>query len=332
TDQMYTMEPTEMPDQYYNYTSLSFYYYYYYDNPSGSYYWPYIINSISFKGIAPLGLLLNVIFLFVVFRVRAMHTTANIHLSNLAVADIMYLALMEFRFVTGDSSFATLVVNYVAYMASMFFVTVVALGRAFAINYPFRAREVLSKSLAVKAAVVVWIISLLASIGYNILRVNLSDDDQNALDIVHLCINPTFLVLNIVLYTCMISGLLRSLGQMAESSVNQRRMVQMLTINTTVFFSFHIAVTTFNLYSRFNNVDPTVMNIGHSAIFMLLTINSSVNPVVYSATNADYRTAVVTAFCCGRCFWRRRRGSTTQTTNSYTIIRMNNLRVGTNAV
>ena len=161
-DQMYTMEPTEMPNPNYNYTSWSFYYYYYDDDdPPGSYYWPYIINSISFKGIAPLGLLLNVMFLFIVFRVRAMHTTANIHLSNLAVADIMYLALMEFRFVTGDGSFATLVVNYVAYMASMFFVTVVALGRAFAINYPFRAREVLSKSLAVKAAVVVWIISLL---------------------------------------------------------------------------------------------------------------------------------------------------------------------------
>ena len=324
-------EGGDLPD--YMYYSSNYSYIIYDDYTTYvSFYWPYVINSISFKGIAPFGLLMNTIFLFVVCRVRAMHTAINIHLSNLAAADIFFLAIMEFRFATGITSFALSVLNYVAYMASMLFVTVAALGRAFAINRPFRAREIMSKSCAARVAVGVWTLSLLFSIGYNLLMANPESVDQNALDIFYLFINPTFLCVNVALYICMICGLHRSMQQITDSSVSQRRMVQMLAINTAVFFSFHLAVTSFNLYSMFNKMDQSAMQIGFALLFMLLTLNSSINPLVYSTTNVDYRAAVVSAFWCDRCACHNRDDTQTQSTGSNTTIRMTNLRTCPSAI
>ncbi|XP_038053562.1 neuromedin-U receptor 2-like [Patiria miniata] len=301
-----------------NFTEYSYYYMYYVDPVlQDAYDWSDVINAISTKGIIPFGLLTNLIFLFVVIRVRAMHTPINIHLSNLAVADMLFLLINVFQYATGIATLATGVLTYLPYLASMLFVTAMAAGRCFAIYCPFRARTGPTTCRAVVVAVVVWVVSLLFSVAFNLIVYSQSVDGL-VLNLLYLLINPIFLVVNVVLYACVIGGLFKHRRINASTALSQRRLVFMLVTNTAVFFAFHIAATSFNLYAMFNPMPRATAVIGHALIYMLSFLNSSVNPLVYTATNAEYRAAFLSAFtfpCCRGC----RFGKNKQRTNYIAI-------------
>ncbi len=137
------------------------------------------IASISVTVILPFilsaGLVINTAFLYVVARVRRMHTVTNLFLVNLAVADTVFLAVAGGEQIimyinspiVGDRLFIGLagcvaipLIIYTCYFASLAFVTIVSVHRFFATCRPLNLKMIRSKNRAIKLSVAAWILSL----------------------------------------------------------------------------------------------------------------------------------------------------------------------------
>ncbi|XP_077991453.1 thyrotropin-releasing hormone receptor-like [Glandiceps talaboti] len=126
----------------------------------------------------PFGIILNCLFLFVVFRVRSMRTLTNMYLSNQAVVDCTlltaYYIVAVVEPITSDivhdkSAFGApgcLLINIIldiGLFVSEFNITLVTFERYMAICKPFKADRISSKSRTVKSIVLTWIIGLICS-------------------------------------------------------------------------------------------------------------------------------------------------------------------------
>ncbi|XP_072032749.1 thyrotropin-releasing hormone receptor-like [Amphiura filiformis] len=141
------------------------------------------IASISVTVILPFiltsGLVINTAFLYVVGRVRRMHTVTNLFLVNLAVADTVFLAVVCGEQivlyinspVSGDRLFMGLagcvaipLLVYTCYFASLAFVTIVSVHRFFATCRPLNLKMIRSKNRAIKLSILAWLLSLMMSL------------------------------------------------------------------------------------------------------------------------------------------------------------------------
>lgn len=127
-----------------------------------------IINPI----ILAIGLWGNLAFLFVMFRIPRMKTITNLYLSNLAVADIMFLCIAIFekigRYIvspiSGDQSMlgrAGCITIYpimnASYYASLYLITMGTVEKYYAICRPVQHRVFGSRGRSIKLIVVGWI-------------------------------------------------------------------------------------------------------------------------------------------------------------------------------
>ncbi|XP_038053543.1 P2Y purinoceptor 4-like [Patiria miniata] len=127
-----------------------------------------------------LGCLLNGSFLYVVASIQSMQTTTNFYLVNLAVCDGLYLlsASYEIRayIVSGTVSCNTvqdghiscvmLLLQFIFYIASLAFITLVTMERFFAICYPIKSLALNRRRRIFKLAVGAWLISLVVGFLY----------------------------------------------------------------------------------------------------------------------------------------------------------------------
>ncbi|XP_072039820.1 neuropeptides capa receptor-like [Amphiura filiformis] len=127
-----------------------------------------IVNPIIFS----IGLIGNLAFLFVMFRIPRMRTVTNIYLTNLACADIIFLSIAILdklsryyispiagdQLCIGQAGCRSLyTVMNAAYYASLYLITMVALEKYYAICKPIQHRLFGSKERSYKFILAGWI-------------------------------------------------------------------------------------------------------------------------------------------------------------------------------
>ncbi|XP_006824188.1 growth hormone secretagogue receptor type 1-like [Saccoglossus kowalevskii] len=126
----------------------------------------------------PFGIILNCLFLYVVFKVSAMRTLTNMYLSNQAIVDCMFLSVYYIvqvgeplsTDVVHDKSFlgpvGCFIVNIaldICLFVSEFNIVLVTFERNMAICKPFKSDRISSKSRTFKLIIFTWIMGLVFS-------------------------------------------------------------------------------------------------------------------------------------------------------------------------
>lgn len=137
--------------------------------------WMYLLVIPS---ICLAGLVTNVIFLIVVYRIPSMRNTTNFYLGNLACADIMFLVISSAEYITGyllspirNDYIGREVIGCVLpkvavvmwFYASVLLVSLVTFERYFAICWPFKHKYVSSKKRTVLLTALMWTLALIFS-------------------------------------------------------------------------------------------------------------------------------------------------------------------------
>lgn len=135
-----------------------------------------IIIGIAMPCVLGIGVIANLAFLFVIFRVSYMRTTTNFYLAILALSDICFLSVTILEKMTaytaspvsGDSRFESSVgcvfyamTVYIAYFSSLGLITLVSLERYFALCSPVRHRQFRGRKHTLRLVVFNFIISVI---------------------------------------------------------------------------------------------------------------------------------------------------------------------------
>ena len=286
--------------------------------------------------ISIIGILLNSAFLFTLYRVKDMRTTTNIYLANLAVADEMLLIIRlstylgtylylpihyYFRITPFTSRFICGTPTLLAYLfsfASVFFISLVAFERYNAICRPATHRQTYSRARAMKLSLIAWAVSFGIVLCHNwsfdinvvcfvfpsspdisvfIRTCTGGESEYMSITIIQLCQFLLACVGNCLLYIRIVQRL-RNLRCNARKRSNHA--AKMLSINACVFFIcllpreiINVTVGLFHVQT-FGFVSDVLFWISMIAI----GINSAVNPLIYNASNPDYRDAFRRAFTC----------------------------------
>ncbi|XP_038060546.1 somatostatin receptor type 2-like [Patiria miniata] len=271
-----------------------------------------------FKIIAPIGILLNSIFLFVVIRVKSMRTIINVYLSNLAVADATYLIInmsaawaIEYTHIASGAYLTLVIASSTMQIASYGFVTVIAVERFSAVRQPLTQRARASKSRAGKVSAGVWVAAVVTGV-----LAGLANDTNYVTNVV---LNQVCVVIVILIFlatftitiTSYIYIVIKLCHSDRERQAGQTRrvypVVRMLVINTAVFFVLNLMDIAFNvinilmLFSIYKGAEAfidiywTCTDV-KVCLGIVRHINSSINTLVYSATNSQYRAAFLEAF------------------------------------
>ncbi|XP_070581398.1 galanin receptor 2a-like [Ptychodera flava] len=144
-------------------------------------------NSILLTRILPgtivyaVGIIVNVLFLFVVFRAPSMRTVTNRYLSNLAIVNTLFLTLYYIEHigeplasdVVNDKSYlgdvGCTMVNYslmVCLFTAQFVIVAFTTERYLAICHPFRAHRISSKSRTFTLIALTWLLGILFSVPF----------------------------------------------------------------------------------------------------------------------------------------------------------------------
>ncbi|XP_038061013.1 neuromedin-U receptor 2-like [Patiria miniata] len=132
---------------------------------------PTFLRLASFS-VSALGCLANVSLLLVLIRHKSMHTAVNIYLANLAVADVVLLALGSFGVLTDVLEYLPrdflgcvyIVLTAVPFITSLLTVSLLTLERYYAVCQPLKHRTVSSSTKrSIRRVGFVWCCSLLYS-------------------------------------------------------------------------------------------------------------------------------------------------------------------------
>ena len=301
------------------------------------------------------GIFSNLVFIFVVYRVKSMQTITNIFLFNLSVADTSLLVvsflpdirryIISYNLVSFNSPagcIATSLLTYLFYYASLWTITLVSVERYLAVCHPLKYTSWKSKRRPLGLVTASWIVSLLfasfAAPSSTRFYCVLSEQDGSVLERIPVCfpscqwclvalewtdVLQFFIALfvNVVLYSLIIKRLTRTLLLVnndddngddddvdkdtsrlkKEARIARDSVIRMLIINGIVFFICLFPFTIVNIMyigidSKwfYVNKNTRIHFTGTGRVMFL--INSSLNPIIYNATNARYRMAFKEAF------------------------------------
>ena len=307
------------------------------------------------------GVVSNLAFISVVYRMKSMQTTTNIFLLNLSIADIsllvvaftpcirryiIYYDVKSFNSPAG--CIATSFLIYLFFYVSLWTITLVSVERYLAVCHPLKYTSWKSKRRLLGLVTASWLVSLLfASLAVpstTMISCVILEDDGLVLERIPVCVYTCqgcfmavmwtdllqfaiALIVNVVLYSLIIKRLTKTslprnnddddddddadhndnnkdtktLKKQAKRA--QDALVRMLIINGIVFFICLFPFTIVNIvyigidplnewFSVHNNALVALLWIGR----VLYLLNSSLNPIIYNATNARYRMAFKQAF------------------------------------
>ncbi|XP_038071200.1 nociceptin receptor-like [Patiria miniata] len=262
--------------------------------------------------LSPVGLLTNLIFLYVVLRVRAMRSIIYIYLFNLAVADTSFLAislalssmwlsphplLTTVRDILSSSRLTCRIASYC-------FITTVAVDRYFAVTTPIKFRARATKSRAGKISAGLWAIALCAGTSHFIID-SLEVQNKLAVSVLKIVVHAAVLFINVCLYTIIVKTVYPTYHIHSTSSVSGNRILGIVILNTAVFFLYNLMAIIFSVVTLIQDVSDNRHLDSHTGVMylkrcvsILYLISCSIDPIIYSVANADRRVAFLQAFSC----------------------------------
>ena len=242
---------------------------------------------------------------------------------------------------------------YLGFYASICLVTLISIERFLAICLPLKHRMMNNKGHAIKMVCGAWFVAIAflgLSVPYHsshyyfciiwpakwqhrlpvVMNICTSSHEAFSYIIVFAQIIPFALafILNTVLYFLIIRRLSnRDVAKGGEKGDQQKQadkvrnaVTRMLIITGIVFFLCLAPFQFYNLYLLMVEFadgkqlfDPDKMAVLAYVSRILDLVNSSVNPIIYSATNPRYRQAFLVAFGCGSIVQKRRENTSTIT-------------------
>ena len=298
-----------------------------------------ILIQVLYPIVAALGFIGNASFLVVLVYVRDMHTITNLYLGNLAVANLMELllsTLRHFRGLYGSRGFANAdniesslwciidkAAVHVFFYSSLGFVTLVSLERFFAVCYPIKYRNAVSKARAIKYITFTWILALITTgvitptwwkvtkfcvvwdeVGNKSATVySYCDAAGPAFSKLHALIESAYFFvtfgISAATYVMIINHLKKrqipyaSKDVQVQAKTTRNQVARMVVLNGLVFFLCQVPFQIYNLYIYSNNIIFTKSEMRSLAwaARLLEGINASVNPIIYTSANSKYRRA-----------------------------------------
>ena len=166
--------------------------------------WAFVLVFVPI--VTVFGILCNVAFIVVVYRVHSMRNITNIYLVNLAIADSSLLTIavcqyigdyivlpdydLRFSFHSTIGCFMPNMLIYLCYYASLWTITIISIERYFAICHPFWHRVVSSKQRSVRMVLAAWFISAIFagfSVPYTAISLCVLSPDMEVVKIIPSC-------------------------------------------------------------------------------------------------------------------------------------------------
>ncbi|XP_072020446.1 neuropeptides capa receptor-like [Amphiura filiformis] len=298
-----------------------------------------IFITIIIPTITVIGLVSNILFLFVVTKLPTMRTITNMYLANLAVSDCVVLICgvvqylysyynspinVGFAFETGIGCALAGIIGYGCYFNSVFIITLVMFDRYMAICHTFYHRKIAGKGRSIKLIASSWILSFLLSLfaaGNNStlsICLHWEDNESNIYpEKINFCGQPSawlllglyginiFFIINIIL---ILGKRLPSSASDDKRATNERNQIaRMLIINAIIFF---LCLGPYQILNfEYAYVYFTVKDLFKKGNIPLILsrigqvttlLNSLINPIVYGITNKRYRDAFKNAIWCSK--------------------------------
>ncbi|XP_006816219.1 neuromedin-U receptor 2-like [Saccoglossus kowalevskii] len=304
-------------------------------------------SNVYFKvatGIAVIGIILNILFIYVLRRIPSMKTTANIYLVNLAVADLLLLisVLVYYVFVITGGVYILENVGFICYttifqnlllFTALLTVIVLSVERHIGICYPLRFRNTLTKKRVISLVMCTWLLGALLSIPRVMecfVSGNTRKQAQNVAYALYIVIFSVSLVVLPVMYV-MTAQSFRMFIRQLESDVRAIRrsdekqiLITCVSITTVFFLCMTPTVIKFIDHLTYNvtgNSSADVMAIIciYDLSRWLLIISLVVNPILYNLISSTEREAFLQAFGCREPVQRKTTVATTTTTKLYSV-------------
>lgn len=282
------------------------------------------------------GIFGNSLVIAVVWKTKAMHTTTNYLLVNLAASDILVLLwcpstynfavvgsfpegqLGDYlcRFFTGDP------MDTLCLGVTLFTLTVLAVERYQGLVTPMTARYTLTKKTVIYAIVATWIISLLISIpdfifthvdrttGKCVSPLGPEMDARSGKATYIVIAISLYIFLPLVIITFCYFQILRGMfitrticAGPANGNSEKRKLAILIIAVTVAFYILFLPFAIFMLHVALTKHFPTDHGESETELTVLkvltflIVANSSLNPVLYAFQSENYRKAFRSLFC-----------------------------------
>lgn len=274
-----------------------------------------------------MGLFGNVLVISAIILSRLLRNTANIFVFNLAIADLLvtgfvnFLAIISFiypEYILEHFRFCKTiaVICYVACAASLFTLGVISVNRLTAIIYPQIYNSIFTRKNCFVLAASTWIICFLANIPNSVFENGYYLDHRFLMCVwnwnavwIHKILQAGILVafngvLIVYCYFRIFWHVYKSKQKVSgnESKGNNqggRKAKAAFSLMKTLFIitlCFLITWTPMLVMIIFDNYNSWSIHFAKSAVAMG-HVNSSLNPIIYGATNKNYREAYKKVLC-----------------------------------
>ncbi|XP_078580173.1 QRFP-like peptide receptor [Branchiostoma floridae x Branchiostoma japonicum] len=320
------------------------------------------MDNVSYSVISAIGILANLLVLYIVVRYPAMRTVCNVYVAKLAATDFAFCLYTLIQSIVSNSETydgicdvgRVLLVFLVC--ASIMFLIVIAVERYKAITDPLRSRQHGTVKHAGKISAVVWMVASLAAAVDTVARNTVTNDwTFTGTSLYHnSCIflklessdasHPFFVMALLcflflyVLPICIIVPLyVRILVRVRQS----RRLVVRETRSDNQAFLMMFVVTVFFLvtwlpYHVISFIIHRVVSRENDVVIelakSLAVLNSMANPFLYALLGRNFRDQLKKMFCCkqweNRKHWRPKSEASTDMTLTRRVVEATEYAIG----
>ncbi|XP_051510459.1 trace amine-associated receptor 13c-like [Myxocyprinus asiaticus] len=276
----------------------------------------YVFIYVAAAAVVLLTVCGNLLVIISVSHFKQLHTPANILILSLAVSDFLVgvfvlpfnlISMTESCWIWGRISCIIFsLVSFQVTMMSIYTVTLIAVDRFLALNYPFLYSEKISPTVTGILTLVNWVFSLLYNFTIIFINGNISvsvmcsgqcyviiSEVSSFIDLLVVFLIPCTLI--IILYTHVFfiakkhaiairalqvhNNTESSKNRMSDSMKSERKAALVLCILVSVFLMCLLPYYIYSLIIQFTNAD---LLYAKDVTIMIFLLNSSINPIIYA--------------------------------------------------